>query len=407
MPVEISDWNDLDNVRNDLSGDYVLVNDLDSGTDGYDGIGDDFQRLGVSDLDGTPFTGTFDGDGFGIKDLVINEQDSDDRGVGLFGGTDTGVVIEDLSVGGSITATEAQAGGLVGFVGGGIIQNCMSHVDVVSDNNSTGGLAGRIDGTITDCYATGSVEGGFRRTGGLVGQNDATIESSYAVGAVSGNEEVGALVGQNESADELVDSYADSEATGQTDLTGDGGPITNSETLTTSEMQGSEAETNMGGFNFDDVWDSVVEGDETGGGFTSEDGYPILVAVDDENQLEAQNISFLDVTVTVQTNPADLVSSTSATLHGEITELEDVESVDAFFEFGTNVGDNETTKTTLSDTVAFDETVENLPDTVIEFRALAEGESDGTTFTATGNKLTFETFKNWKSLIDGTELKTF
>ena len=32
MPTEISDWNDLDNVRNDLTGDYVLVNDLDSAT---------------------------------------------------------------------------------------------------------------------------------------------------------------------------------------------------------------------------------------------------------------------------------------------------------------------------------------------------------------------------------------
>ena len=39
MPTEISDWNDL-------TGDYVLVNDLDSGTDGYAGIGDDFEPIG-------------------------------------------------------------------------------------------------------------------------------------------------------------------------------------------------------------------------------------------------------------------------------------------------------------------------------------------------------------------------
>ena len=59
MAVEISDWNDLDNVRNDLSGDYVLVNDLDSETDGYAGIGDDFEPIGFIEDD--RFTSEFGG----------------------------------------------------------------------------------------------------------------------------------------------------------------------------------------------------------------------------------------------------------------------------------------------------------------------------------------------------------
>jgi len=58
MVVKIFDWNDLDAVRNDLTGDYQLVNDLDSSTDGYAGIGDDFDRIGDEN---NRFTGTFDG----------------------------------------------------------------------------------------------------------------------------------------------------------------------------------------------------------------------------------------------------------------------------------------------------------------------------------------------------------
>ena len=34
--LEIRTWYDLDAIRNDSSGDYVLMNDLDSTTDGYD-----------------------------------------------------------------------------------------------------------------------------------------------------------------------------------------------------------------------------------------------------------------------------------------------------------------------------------------------------------------------------------
>jgi len=35
-PIEIYDWHDLDEVREDLDGDYILMNELDEDTDGYD-----------------------------------------------------------------------------------------------------------------------------------------------------------------------------------------------------------------------------------------------------------------------------------------------------------------------------------------------------------------------------------
>ena len=35
-PISISSWADLDNIRNNLAADYILINDLISSTPGYD-----------------------------------------------------------------------------------------------------------------------------------------------------------------------------------------------------------------------------------------------------------------------------------------------------------------------------------------------------------------------------------
>jgi len=281
MPTEISDWNDLDNVRNDLNGDYVLVNDLDSDTNGYDGIGDDFEPIGFTENEDftSEFGGSFDGDGFSISDLVIEIDDEGDEGdIGLFASTGGGAVIENVSVGGSVTVTNGgrYLGGLVGHHDGSTIQNCVSHVDVTAvDGEIVGGVAGLIQGTVTESYVTGSVVGdeqvgglvgqnfdtitdsyvigsveGDERVGGLVGRNRDTIQTSYAVGLVTGNTDVGGLCSDPHDDGSVTDSYWDTEATGQD--TSDGGTG-----LTTAEMQGSEAETNMDGLDFANVWETV------------------------------------------------------------------------------------------------------------------------------------------------------
>ena len=352
MPVEIADWNDLDNVRNDLTGDYVLVNDLDSETAGYAGIGDDWEGNTFRD-----FTGTFNGDGFEIRDLDITVIGSGFDGEGLFANIDApDAVIENLHVDGVIEGPD-RIGLLCGLVDSGTIkncsgsgqvintggqsvhafigrndstvENCASHIDVTSDDDRVGGLVGWNLGTVTDSYATGSVEGDDK-VGGLVGRNAGTVEDSYATGSVEGGERVGGLVGDNRgpvtesyatgsvegdnevgglaggnsdtvtqsyatgsvagdfpvgglvglSLGDEIDSYWDTETTGQSSSGGDGIG------LTTSEMQGSEAETNMDGFDFENVWSLVIDGENSDG-----DGYPILRAIDFEAQGDAQNLT--------------------------------------------------------------------------------------------------------------------
>ena len=438
MPVEIADWNDLDNVRNDLTGDYVLVNDLNENTDGYAGIGDDWNPIGEQALDGDFYEGIFDGDGFEIRDLIV---DSTDRNVGLFSGIRSPGEIKNLSVEGDITTTSDSfngavlcsenrgllencaaagsvtaepltvVGGLVGrnddtvtdsyatgsvegdgFVGGLVGQNSDTVTDSyatgsVEGNENVGGLVGLNNGTETDSYATGSVEGD-ERVGGLVGDNSDTILRSYAVGLVTGNADVGGLVGDNN--DTVTDCYWDTESSGQT--TSDGGTG-----LTTDEMQGSEAETNMDGFDFSNVW-SLVEEEETpeiDGSAPEEDGYPILLSVDLENQLDAQNISLVVLfALSVETNPATDISTFSATLNGELVELDDeADDADVFFEFGESVTDSQTPIQTLTGPATFDELIDELePNTTFEFRAVAEAQdADNETFTDEGDILTFDT----------------
>ncbi len=96
-----------------------------------------------------------------------------------------------------------------------------------------------------------------------------------------------------------------------------------------------------------------------------------------------------DVEVTVETNEAENIGETAATLNGELTQLENAEEATVYFEWGES-GDlsNTTSDQSLSSAGGFDETLSGLSsDTDYEFRAVAEaeGESDE------GNTLTFTT----------------
>ncbi|HEY4711374.1 MAG TPA: hypothetical protein VIH69_01640, partial [Dehalococcoidia bacterium] len=86
-PSEIRDWHDLNAVRDNLRGNHILMNDLDSTTAGYTELasptanqGKGWQPIGTED---DLFTGAFDGQGYEIRDLFSNHPD--EMYVGLFG----------------------------------------------------------------------------------------------------------------------------------------------------------------------------------------------------------------------------------------------------------------------------------------------------------------------------------
>lgn len=146
--------------------------------------------------DSTPFSGTFDGNGFEIRNLTIDTNIAD---LGLFGNF-TGKLLNIQIKNGSVkNGASASTGGLVGYFNGGTITNCHYNGLVQSDGSNTGGLIGRATaGIATKCSSGGSVSGNTF-VGGFVGHcSTIRVEDSFTttnvLGASTGSA-IGGFVG--------------------------------------------------------------------------------------------------------------------------------------------------------------------------------------------------------------------
>jgi hypothetical protein len=241
--LEIWTWYDLDDVRNNLAGHHILMNDLDSTTAGYEELasptangGKGWQPIGFYTPYGatayTGFTGTLDGQGYEIRDLYINRPDEDR--VGLFGETHE-AVIRDMCVV-NVTAIGREAvGGLAGTISwNGTVINCYS-TGSVTGQNGVGGLLGVNWGIVRNSYSSCNITG-ISSVGGLVGVTgpDQIVSNSYSTGSVTGVDDVGGLVGSNVVYEwngiGVSNSFWDTQTSGQ--ATSDGGTGKN-----TTEMQ--------------------------------------------------------------------------------------------------------------------------------------------------------------------------
>jgi hypothetical protein len=243
--LEIRTWYDLDAVRNNLRGHHILMNNLDSTTAGYEELaspmanqGQGWQPIGTED---DLFAGTFDGQGYEIRDLFSNRPD--EMYVGLLGVVGEGGVVQSIGVMNADVTGYGTVGGLVGDNDGGTVSNSYSTGNVTGQNN-VGGLVGVNLGTVSNSYSNGSVTGnecvgglvgatsgtvsssysnsnvtGDVNVGGLVGENTATVSNSYSTGSVTGDSSVGGLVGRN--AGTVSNSFWDTQTSGQG--TSDGG----------------------------------------------------------------------------------------------------------------------------------------------------------------------------------------
>ncbi|HUH56639.1 MAG TPA: YDG domain-containing protein, partial [Rhodanobacter sp.] len=221
-PYQLTDLYGLQGVGTWLGNSFTLANDIDaSGTAGWNS-GAGFASIGGS----TAFTGTFDGLGHTVGNLIV---DSSTAYAGLFGTVGSVGTVKNVGLlGGSVTGAAAGAvGGLVGQ-NSSAITNAYASAAVSGGNNAqVGGLVGQNSGTITNAYATGAVSGGNNaQVGGLVGQsNNGLIVNAYATGAVSGTGYVGGLVGYDNSGT-ITYGYWDTETTGQITSAGGGTGLT-------------------------------------------------------------------------------------------------------------------------------------------------------------------------------------
>ena len=227
--IEIRTWYDLDNIRNDMSSDYILMNDLDSSTNGYNELAGPTANEGkgwhpiIGPGGDPPFTGIFNGQGYEIRDLSINLPSK--WYVGLFSVVgEEGHILNVGLVNVDVTGA-AYIGGLVGG-NGGTVSNSYSTGNVIC-TYMAGGLIGMNTGTVSDSYSRSNVTS---ETGasGLAGQNNGTISNSYSTGSVTGDNYPGGLVGYNEGT--VSGSFWDIETSGQATSAGGTGK-------TTAEMQ--------------------------------------------------------------------------------------------------------------------------------------------------------------------------
>jgi len=198
---------ELQAMQDNLSGKYILMNDID--LSGYD-----WSAIGTYS---NPFKGELNGNGYVIKNLTINKPDEDYQG--LFGYTSNATIknvgLENVDVTG-----KGSVGGLVGWVDGydyGVIENSYVTGNITGKGRDyAGGLAGVLfNGKIVNCYASADVTG-ICIVGGLVGWDisGAPIKNCYATGKVSGQSAVGGLVGEDEEDSPMQNSYATGKVTG-------------------------------------------------------------------------------------------------------------------------------------------------------------------------------------------------
>jgi hypothetical protein len=261
---EIRTWYDLGAIRDNLGGSYVLMNDLDDNTPGYEKLasstanqGKGWQPIGNTD---NWFTGTFDGQGYEIRDLFINRPD--EESVGLFGFVYEGV-IEDIGVVEAAVTGLSGVGGLVG-ISDGTVSNSYCRSNVTGTMDYAGGLVGwNMGGTVNNSYSTGNVIGGYG-VGGLVGRNGGTVSDSYSTGSVTSpsSSSIGGLVGINSGT--VSNSYASSNVIGKSRVGGLVG--INSGTVSESYSTGSvTCNYSVGGLvgrNWDIVSNSYYNYDE-------------------------------------------------------------------------------------------------------------------------------------------------
>ncbi|MHC4693745.1 MAG: GLUG motif-containing protein [Planctomycetota bacterium] len=198
-PYLIYDANQMNAIgadANDWDKCFKLMADID--LSGFTGTSFNIIGYRVSSSDNKPFAGVFEGDGHTISNFTYTSTGTDN--IGLFGYVDdSNAVIKDLGlIDPNVDAgTGRRVGSLLGRLQNGAITGCFVEGGSVSGNWDIGGLVGRNNGAITNCYSAAPVTG-TTNVGGLVGMNRVSkITNCYSSGSVEGNTGVGGLVGDN------------------------------------------------------------------------------------------------------------------------------------------------------------------------------------------------------------------
>lgn len=245
---------DLNNIRNNLSGNYILMNDIDLS------VYEKWVPIGTEE---TPFTGTFDGDNYSISNLKIHDTLNNNNKylVGLFGNVSNGTLknivianvdinvswngeteasyrlktsalaansakskIIDCSASGNISLSGFEwcsVGGIAGYSTTSSIANCSNYAEIIvklvssSRTAYVGGVAGYLLGNIDECCnfgsigTTGTASSRFFAVGGVLGKSDSPdfLKNLYNIGKVYTECDHGYIGGIAGECSIITDSY--------------------------------------------------------------------------------------------------------------------------------------------------------------------------------------------------------
>ena len=246
-PYLISTPGELNAMRQDRAAHYRLANDIDLGQTAAWDAGRGWTPVGGS-ASGTRFTGTFDGAGFVLRNLVVNRPTTTYQGFfgyldgarvrnltlenadvhggqysGALSGYANASVLHNLRADVMIAGTSANAGGMVGYLNGGAVRHCGVSGNVTG-TTSVGGLTGYLaTGIVTDCYNRAEVAG-TSQVGGLIGYHaSGSIYRCHSNSAVTfATTYGGGLTGRGLPAS-TIDCYWDTEASGMATSAGGSG----------------------------------------------------------------------------------------------------------------------------------------------------------------------------------------
>ncbi|WP_281616005.1 T9SS type A sorting domain-containing protein [Flammeovirga sp. SubArs3] len=268
---------DTDDVLNRLEHHYILMADIDL-------TNVDFVPIGSTE---TPFKGTFDGRGYTISSLSIDQSSS--RYLGLFGVILSGTV-HHLQLNNVNVSGERFIGTLAGKIDESTIIHHIIAKGTVHGERGIGGIIGEINNksevSYIQSFVATSVIDGEKNVGGIAGviYNKSSISQSYVAAVVTGSSSVGPLVGAGHfasSEDKLVsikESYWDKDITGLNSNEG----IADSYGLTVEEFKSEDSFLDL---DFENIWKMDTNSDfsETSRPYLSWIG-GVFVQVKNENE---------------------------------------------------------------------------------------------------------------------------
>ena len=171
----ITTADELQAMQYDLSGKYILMNDID--LSGYE-----WTPVGNNDMG--PFKGVFNGNGKVVKNLSINRPSETMQG---FFGNASNAIIKNVGLENvDIISNEYTAGLLAGTGSNASITNCYV-TGKLKGFAYVSGLASKLRGTVEACYTNVSISVSTGGNGGLIGTFEGgSIKNSYSEGDMYG-----------------------------------------------------------------------------------------------------------------------------------------------------------------------------------------------------------------------------